>query len=85
MGEGDPYPRLHERLRQDGETATAGPGSPYVVRTEDGLIVKRAGRDPSGAWQLISDHPDKRAGPNRPWPPEAEIIGEVEWAARTFL
>ena len=33
-------------------------GRIYVVRIEDGLIVKRAGKDSSGAWQLISDHLD---------------------------
>ena len=60
-------------------------GRLYVVRTEDGLSVKRAGRDPSGAWLLISDNPDKRAWPNRPWPLEAEIVGEVKWAARILL
>ena len=60
-------------------------GHIYVVRTDDGLVVKRAGRDLSGAWQLVSDNPDKLAWPNRPWPAEAQIIGEVKWAARTFL
>ena len=60
-------------------------GRIYVARTEDGLIVKRAGKDSSGAWQLIPDHPDKRTWPSRPWPPDAEIIGEVVWAARTFV
>ena len=59
-------------------------GHIYVVRTGDGLVVKRAGRDPSGLWQLVSDNPDKLTWPNRPWPPEAEIVGEVRWAARTF-
>ena len=32
MGEGNPYPRLHERHRQDGETTAAGPGSPLGHR-----------------------------------------------------
>ena len=59
-------------------------GRIYVVRTDDGLVVKRAGKDTSGAWQLISDNADKRTWPNRPWPPDAEIVGEVRWAARTF-
>ena len=29
----------------------------FVVRTGDGLVVKRAGRDERGAWLLISEHP----------------------------
>lgn len=60
-------------------------GHIYIVRTEDGLIVKRVGRDPSGDWLLVSDNPDKRTWPNLPWPANAEIVGEVKWAARTFV
>ena len=41
-------------------------GHIYVVRTADGLVVKRAGRDLSGAWQLVSDNPDKLTWPNLP-------------------
>ena len=33
----------------------------FVVRTEDGLIVKRLGKSTAGAWRLISDNPDKTA------------------------
>ena len=32
----------------------------FVVRTEDGLIVKRLGKSTAGTWRLISDHPDKQ-------------------------
>ena len=60
-------------------------GRIYVVRTADGLVVKRAGRDVAGAWQLLSDNPNKHVWPTRPWPPGAEIVGEVKWAARTFV
>ena len=59
-------------------------GHIYVVRTEDGLVVKRAGRDEAGVWQLVSDNPNKHVWPTRPWPPGAAIVGEVKWAARTF-
>ncbi len=55
------------------------------MRTADGLVVKRAGRDVAGAWQLVSDNPNKNVWPTRPWPPGAEIVGEVKWAARTFV
>ena len=44
----------------------------------------RAGTDRAGAWQLVSDNPHKQAWPTRPWPADAEIVGEVKWAARTF-
>ena len=59
-------------------------GRIFVVRTEDGLVVKRAGKDRSGAWQLVSDNPNKRAWPTLPWPGDAPVLGEVRWAARTF-
>ena len=60
-------------------------GRIFVVRTEDGLVVKRAGKDRTGAWQLISDNPNKQAWPTVPWPGDAPVIGEVKWAARTFV
>ena len=59
-------------------------GHLFVVRTDDGLVVKRAGRHASGAWQLVSDNPNKHVWPTRPWPPDAVVVGEVKWAARTF-
>ncbi len=59
-------------------------GRIFVVRTEDGLVVKRAGKDRAGAWQLVSDNPNKQAWPTVPWPTDAPVIGEVKWAARTF-
>ena len=59
-------------------------GRIFVVRTDDGLIVKRAGKSRAGNWQLVSDNPDKQEWPTRPWPANADVIGEVKWAARTF-
>ena len=59
-------------------------GRIYVVRTEDGLIVKRAGKSRVGAWQLVSDNPDKETWPTRPWPATADVVGEVVWTARTL-
>ena len=55
------------------------PGHIFVVRTEDGLIVKRAGKDKDGGWQLVSDHPSWKPVP---WPDGAEVLGEVKWMAR---
>ena len=60
-------------------------GRIFVVRTDDGLVVKRAGKDRAGDWQLVSDNPNKQAWPTLPWPPDAPVIGEVKWAARTFV
>ena len=53
----------------------------YVMRTEDGLVVKRLGLDEEGRWEIRSDSPDWRI---TPMSPGTEIIGEVRWAARTF-
>ena len=54
-------------------------GHIFVVRTEDGLVVKRAGKNAERGWQLLSDHPSWAPVP---WPGGAEVIGEVKWMAR---
>ena len=56
-------------------------GRIFVMRTEDGLVVKRVGRDEEGTWRIESEHP---AWPPVPWSDDTEIIGEVRWTARTF-
>ena len=56
-------------------------GRIFVLRTEDGLVVKRAGKDAEGNWQIESDNEDWEPVP---WSRDAEIIGEVRWAARMF-
>ena len=53
-------------------------GDIFVVRTEDGLIVKRLGKDEKGNWLLVSDHPERKA---LPWTVETKILGEVKWSA----
>lgn len=67
---------LINRLRRDWRK-----DSIYVVRTSDGLVVKRAGEDESGLRFLISDHP---AWDAVSLPADAEVIGEVVWTARTL-
>ena len=52
----------------------------YVMRTEEGLVVKRVKQNAQG-WWLMSDNPT--------WAPlflseDTDIIGEVRWTARTF-
>ena len=54
----------------------------FVVRTDDGLIVKRAGRSGDGRWQLLSEHPSWAPAP---WPPGAETIGQAIWTARSLV
>ncbi len=56
----------------------------FVIRVDDELIVKRAAKDPAAGWLLVSDNPNKTAWPSRPWPREANIVGEVKWTARSF-
>ena len=56
-------------------------GRIFVLRTEDGLVVKRAGKDAEGNWRIESEHP---AWPPVPWSDTTEIIGEVRWSAVTY-
>ena len=56
-------------------------GGIFVVRTGTGAVVKRLGKDASGGWQLLSDHP---TWDPTPWPDDAAVIGEVKWMARTL-
>ena len=76
-----------QRLLYPGESSQPeAEGPPHLRRAaEDGLVVKRAGKDRAGTWQFVSDNPNKQAWPTVPWPPDAPVIGEVKWAARTFV
>ncbi len=58
-------------------------GHIFVITTEDGLIVKRTGKDKEGGWLLVSDSV-AADWPDVPWPDNAEVIGEVKWMAREF-
>ena len=53
----------------------------YVMRTEEGLVVKRLGWDEKGRWELLSDNTDWQT---TPMSPGTEIIGEVRWSAVTY-
>lgn len=55
-------------------------GRIYVVRLDEGLVVKRSVRVRE-RWQLRSDN---QAYPDRPWAEDAAIIGEVKWVGRTL-
>ena len=56
-------------------------GRILVMRTADGLVAKRVGRDEEGNWLIESEHP---AWPPVPWSDTTEIVGEVRWLGRTF-
>ena len=55
-------------------------GRIFVVTTDEGLVVKRLERR-GRQWFLASDHPSWEPVP---WPQDAEVVGEVRWASRTF-
>ena len=56
-------------------------GRIYVMRTEEGLVVKRMGKDEKGRWVVVSDNPGWETVPLTYG---AEVIGEVRWAAKTL-
>ena len=56
-------------------------GRIFVLRTEDGLVVKRAGKDEEGRWQVVSDNPKWETVPMLY---DTDIIGEVRWSGRTY-
>ena len=53
----------------------------YVVRTDDELVVRRAGEAEDGRRLLVSDH---RSWGVMTWPVGAALVGEVRWVARTL-
>ena len=55
--------------------ATHAPANILLLRTCEGLVVKRAA-DEAGARIMQSDNPD---WPDAPLPEAAEIIGRVRW------
>ena len=67
---------LGSKGRQDGKV--------FVIRMGDDLVVKRTIRDPEMGWLLVSDSPDKSTWATRPWPEDADIVGEVKWAGKAL-
>ena len=59
----------------------------FVVRTEDGVIVKRLMQDDQKKkkWTLVSDNEDKSQHPTLDLPRNAKILGQVAWTGRTLL
>ncbi len=56
-------------------------GHIYVIRTGDGLLAKRLGKDEAGGWVLKSDN---QVEPARAWSDDMEVVGEVRWTARSL-
>ncbi len=56
-------------------------GRIYVMRTEEGVVVKRLRLDEAGNWEVVSDNPE---WPSVPLRYGAEIVGEVRWSAVTY-
>lgn len=54
-------------------------GRIFVFETDEGMMVKRVGRDAGGGWRLVSDNP--AWGPV-PWPVDAKVFGEVRWVGK---
>ena len=52
----------------------------FVVRTEEGLLVKRLMHD-NPDWLLVSDNTHYKP---LPWPQETQVIGQVMWTGRTL-
>ena len=59
-------------------------GKVFVIRIGDDLIVKRTVLDPEAGWLLVSDSSAKEIWATRPWPEDAQIIGEVKWVGRAL-
>ena len=57
-------------------------GQIFVLRTAEGMAVKRAARGEDGGWRLVSDHP--AWGPVA-FPDDAVILGQVVWTARALV
>ena len=56
-------------------------GRIYVMRMEEGVVVKRLRQDDRGWWQVVSDNQD---WDDVPMLYGTEIIGEVRWSAMTY-
>ena len=56
-------------------------GPIFLIQNSDEVLIRRAALPSSRIWHMVSDNPDWSPVP---WPSDAEIIGEVRWAARTF-
>ncbi len=54
----------------------------YLVRTDDGPVVRWATRDREGRWLLGCDNP---AWEDAPWPSSAVVEGRIVWTAKMLM
>ena len=59
-------------------------GKVVVIRIGEELVVKRTINAGEAGWILVSDNADKTTWPNRPWPDNGAVVGEVRWTERTL-
>lgn len=65
------------------------PNKVFAIRDEDGPVAKRL-RHRDDGWWLDSDNEEtndqngQRVYPPRPWPKDAEVLGQVMWTGRTL-
>lgn len=59
-------------------------GKVVVIRIGEELVVKRTIDNGEAGWMLVSDNANKTTWPNRPWPDNAAVVGEVRWTERTL-
>ncbi len=76
-------PTLHDgcSILVDRKRREPQEGRIYVMRTEEGVVVKRLRLDEADNWEVVSDNP---AWPSVPLRYGAEIVGEVRWSAVTY-
>ena len=57
-------------------------GQIFVLRTAEGMEMKRTVRDEDGGWRLVSDDPDREPVA---FPEDTVILGRVVWTARALV
>ena len=57
-------------------------GQIFVLRTAEGLVVRRAVKVGDDGWRLESDHPDCESVA---FPEDAVILGRIVWMARALV
>ena len=77
-------PVLHpdSSILVDQNRKTWRPGKIFVVDGWHGTVVKYAGVDSLGNWQLESAH---RSHEPIPFPDDGKVVGQVVWTARTII
>ena len=59
-------------------------GKVFVIWIGEDLVVRRTILNPETGWLLVSDRPNKNTWATRPWPEDADIVGEVKWVGNAL-